>query len=467
MIGQGDGWLGRKIALILIVVLVAGIVAGALSYYLYSQHKQKPEKTTTQHPYPSTTSTQPPTTTQIPGDKTPPRIYSINYEFLPPDSVSITVNATDNSGISKVLAEVQGENYSLALVDGLCAENITVGAISEIKELPVKIYVFDKFNNYAKTKLTAVPNLEEKFVSLGMSNKISKSSAEEFYSDYQQLVQQLYPENKSLLIPLLKLYSKNSTIFSMLYQSVSQDPQLSKYSCLEKDELISSASQLFLDLGYTGKVKVLIPGTNNYREEFLTKPTIQAFGNYSVAIDSLGLPKHNKSTLFLLGNATQINPAIVDFEPVIVKDMNGKTFVIKSKNIARDVWMIAEHLRRTPYVVNYPEMYEAFSIKVQQNAFDILDNPEMHELGEHYKPTDKIIWEKVIIPQWKYYWNSTPQAGNLSKRICVFPWYNSTLLKEWISNKTDRKIALMYFWELLPRVADLDEWLTHKKNSLS
>jgi hypothetical protein len=92
-------------------------------------------------------------------------------------------------------------------------------------------------------------------------------------------------------------------------------------------------------------------------------------------------------------------------------------------------------------------MYEAFNIKVQQNAFDILDALE---------PTNKTIWNKIIIPQWEYYWNSTPQAGNLSKRITVLPWYNSSLLKEWIPNNTDRKIALMYFWELPTRVANME-----------
>jgi len=254
------------------------------------------------------------------------------------------------------------------------------------------------------------------------------------------------------------LYSKNSTIFDELHRNISQDPRVT----MDRNKLTSLASQLFLDLGYTGKVKVLITGTENYKEVFMTIPLIQFGGNYSLALYQLSLPKHDRNTLFLLGNATQINPELVDFEPIILKDFEGNTFVIQSKNIARDIWMIVEHLKHTPYLINYPEMYEAFNIKVQQNAFDILDNSEMHKLSEYYKPTDSIIWDKVIIPQWEYYWNSTPQAGNVSKRITFFAWYNSTLLKELISNETDRKIALMYFWELPTRVADLDEWLDGK-----
>ncbi|MCX8178189.1 MAG: hypothetical protein N3F10_07880, partial [Candidatus Bathyarchaeota archaeon] len=100
-------------------------------------------------------------------------------------------------------------------------------------------------------------------------------------------------------------------------------------------------------------------------------------------------------------------------------------------------------------------MYEAFGIKVQQNAFDILDLLKQEWLGD-FKPTDEVIWRDVIIPQWQYYWQSTPQAGNVSGRITIFPWYNSTLLKQQIANATDRKIALTYLWELPTMVGDLD-----------
>ncbi|MEM4141154.1 MAG: hypothetical protein QXG36_08620, partial [Nitrososphaeria archaeon] len=250
----------------------------------------------------------------------------------------------------------------------------------------------------------------------------------------------------------LTLYSQNPNVFEELIRNILQDQRISS----NKSEFANFTLKLFLDLGYGGKVKVLVPGTNSYREGFLSKQAIQAFVNYSLALYQLGLPKHDKNDLFLLGNATVINPDIVDFEPLILKDIDNKTFVIQSKNLARDYWMIVEHLKRAPYVVNFPEMFEGFNMKVQQNAFDILDNPRMHDSDIRYKPTDKAIWEEVMMPQWQYYWDSCKQSGNLSKRVCVFPWYNITLLKEQVSNATDRKIALMYFWELLPKIADID-----------
>lgn len=379
-------------------------------------------------------------------DKTPPTINSVDYKFLPPDGISLSVNATDDSGIAEILVQVQGNNYSLPLANGLYARNITDGMISEIESLPIKIYASDKFGNCAVESLAAVPNLKEKFLSLAIVNGILQPDAENFYASYTDLVQQLFPEDSSSLVSPLKLYSRNSTIFNELHRNISQDPQIT----VDRDELLSLTSQLFLDLGYTGNVKVLIPETGNYKEDSLNKQTMQAFGNYSVALNQLGLPKHGRDALFLLGNASQINPEIVDFEPVIIKDVDGNIFVIQSNGIARDHWMIAEHLKHTPRVVKYPEMFEGFNVKVQQNAWDILENP--HGPGYYdnltYHADDKVIWDKVIMPQWQYYWNSTPQAGNVSKRITVFPWYNSSLLKEWTPDRTNRTIALIYLWEL-------------------
>jgi len=119
--------------------------------------------------------------------------------------------------------------------------------------------------------------------------------------------------------------------------------------------------------------------------------------------------------------------------------------------------MICEHLRRTPYVLKHPEMFEAFSIKVQQNAWDIFDNPNV-KIYHHYKPSDEYIWKEILIPHWEYYWSSSPQGGNVSKRITVFPWYDSNLMKNIIKNKNDRKIALMYLFELPSFIGDLDDW---------
>lgn len=489
-------WRGEK-ALLIIIIVVSGLVAAGVAYH-YAPSMGKPGRgawtethaptttpasttttrassthtttsrqatttTTTTTAPPTTTSTTTTTHTTTPHDTTPPAINFVSYEFLPPSKVSVSVYATDDSGVAKVIAEVQGRNYTLSLVKGLFTSNVSVGDISKINRLPIKVFAFDKYNNYAIEEVVAIPTLEEKFVSFALNNNISKDAAEEFYKSYTGLVQDLYPKDNKLLLPPLKLYSINGSVFSLLYNLDMKDKQIT----MDRNKIVSLESQLFLDLGYTGKVKVLVPGSNSYVEKGMSKRLIEFGGNYSIALYQLGLPKHNKSVIWLAGNATEINPVIVDFKPIMLKDFQGNSFVIQSENIARDIWMLVEHLKYTPYVVKYPEMYEAFNVKVKQNAWDILDNPVIHELGEHYEPTDKVIWETVIIPEWNYYWNSTPQAGNLSKRITVFPWYNSSLLKQWIANDTDRKIALMYFWKIpigdeIHGIADLDAYLQNK-----
>lgn len=270
-----------------------------------------------------------------------------------------------------------------------------------------------------------------------LSVAIDKTSSLDFVKKYPDLIKSFnyqYP---------LELYSKNSTIFEELYRNISHDPRVK----MNINELTSLASQLFLDLGYTGKVKVLIPRTENYKEEFLKIPTIQAFGNYSFALYQ-GLPKHGRNTLFLLGNATQINPEIVDFEPILIKDYNGTTFVIQSMNIARDYWLITENLRRDSRLVEHPKWYLALSIMSQQNGWDFFDNPKMKK----YKlsPTNSTVWE--IVDQLRNWLFNEDRMG--------FP-----LDLPWISDSNDKKICYAVLFELPTKVADLDAYLNYTRMS--
>jgi hypothetical protein len=241
----------------------------------------------------------------------------------------------------------------------------------------------------------------------------------------------------------LGFYEKHPEIFSEIYRNCNNDARIN----IDRNALTYLTLKLFSELGYNENVKVLDPKTGNYVIKPINPSLIHVIGNYTTALMN-DLPRHSNEDIWLLGNATMINPEIYDFEPVTVKDMNGIVYEIGSKNIPRDTWILVEHLKRTPYVVKYPELYLPFTIKVQQNAFDLLEqeHPLWKCWGEKYKPTDEIIWEKVIIPQWNYYWESFPQSGNISKRIIVFPIYNSTLLKQLIPHENDLKIALMIFW---------------------
>ncbi|MEM3162436.1 MAG: hypothetical protein QW056_05565, partial [Candidatus Bathyarchaeia archaeon] len=325
----------------------------------------------------------------------------------------------------------------------------------ELDGVFMRVFAVDKKGNVAFQDLYAMLRLEDKFVSYAMIQGLDENSARQFYTAYESLVKQLYPGKAELLLPCVGLNAKNATIFGELHRNISNDKQISG----DRNVLLSEAARLFLDMGYTGKVSVLDPASGSYADKWLSMDTVKVFGNYTNAVKS-SLPKHSRDELCLLGNMSMIKPIMPYFEPVLVKDMNGTVYAIKSLNVSRDVWMMAEHLKRTPEVIWHPEMYEAFAIKVQQNAFDILDflrDPKLVSIPtERYKPTDEVIWQTVIIPQWQYYWQSTPQAGNVSGRLTIFPWYNSTQIEKMIANATDRRIALMYFWELPPMTRDLD-----------
>ncbi len=261
---------------------------------------------------------------------------------------------------------------------------------------------------------------------------------------------------------ILNTYFNSPKTFKEILRNAYNDANVK----IDRDVFVGEVCNIAQKLGIGDYVKVLNVKNNSYEIKEINLPTIQAIGNYTLAIKQLNLPIHEKENIWLLTNATMINTDIFDFKPVVVKDMFGNSYIISSKSVARDVWALVEHLKYDPEIIKYPETYLALSIKVQQNMYDLVDNPVLHERGEYYKPTDKIIWEKVIIPQWKYYRDSFPQFGNVSKRIIVFPIYDSNLLKKWIPNEDDLKIALMFFWNVyIDRrgIADIDKFIEGMK----
>jgi hypothetical protein len=153
------------------------------------------------------------------------------------------------------------------------------------------------------------------------------------------------------------------------------------------------------------------------------------------------LPKHDKQALFLIGNASQINPQIVDFEPIVVKDMYNKIYFIKtSNNTARDIWLITENFSNDPSLLNHPDWYLALSIFAQQTASDFCDYLGM-------KPTDEKMW-KVINQFRNWEFNSSREGFPIS-----LPW---------VSNIDDKKIAYIYWFKLSENVGDLDAYLQNR-----
>jgi len=100
-----------------------------------------------------------------------------------------------------------------------------------------------------------------KISNIFLASAIDKPHAISFLEKYSSLI-----KTSNFEYPL-ELYSKNSTIFEELYRNISK----AKVS-MDKNELISSTSKLFLDLDYTGKVKVYNSTSQAYEEKFVSTP---------------------------------------------------------------------------------------------------------------------------------------------------------------------------------------------------
>ncbi|MEM4833699.1 MAG: hypothetical protein QXT57_01065 [Thermosphaera sp.] len=190
-----------------------------------------------------------------------------------------------------------------------------------------------------------------------------------------------------------------------------------------------------------------------------SQETLFTIVNYALAVKTLDAPEELDNLKLLINAIETMNASkLLDFNPIIVRDnLNRSVEIFKDPNIPAEVWIMAKHLSLTPYVLDHPETWFSFNAKIRQNYMDIFYRlaivngndygipiptfPEKHSLDS------KEAWD-VIIQQWNYYWYSTPQAGNITQRITVFPWYDSKIQEEWIPNEIDRKIANLVFWQL-------------------
>jgi hypothetical protein len=391
------------------------------------------------------------------------------------------LNLLKENELYKAFIEVyEDSNFTLTAKDRFGLESKFNGSISVSKDNPNAYYALKRglnskyidlilsldedsiqdFNE--KDFIDYLINIQKYLEDERLKNEILKfTSDEKITTDEINFLRIISKNSNENIKSILNIYFNSPKTFSEILRNAYNDANVK----IDRDVFVGEVCKIAEKLGIGDSVKVLNV-KNGYEIKEINLPTIQAIGNYTLAIKQLNLPIHEKENIWLLTNATMINTDIFDFKPVVVKDMFGNSHVILSKSVARDVWALVEHLKYDPEIIKYPETYLALSIKVQQNMYDLVDNPVLHERGEYYKPTDKVIWEKVIIPQWKYYRDSFPQFGNVSKRIIVFPIYDSNLLKKWIPNEDDLKIALMFFWNVyIDRrgIADIDKYLEGMK----
>jgi len=338
--------------------------------------------------------------------------------------------------------------------------------------------IFKKFESLNKT-LTYLEILNENNITvekgLEFLNKVFnklglKDTLEFFASDKSFDFLNNYPELIDEYKLTLPLYSKNSTLFSIIFDNFMRDGQIKdKYSSF----LHSLENYLLFNL---------------YNDD-LTLATVHALNNLTVANDQLDLPL-SKDLVWSLTNCTQVSDDIVDFNPVIIqinytfKDLDGLkiylgnykyldrvpenctlnpdvykmrelfsqdrnfsvVYVFKSNNIARDHWLIAENLRRDKRIIDRKDWYLALCMFAQQNGYDFFDDPEIKKYD--LKPTSSVFWS--IVDKFRAQLFNDDREG--------YP-INFT----WVEDKNEKKVAYMVLFELPKRIADLDEWRINRK----
>jgi len=228
---------------------------------------------------------------------------------------------------------------------------------------------------------------------------------------------------------VLPAYSANSTLVKIVYDQFQRDNRIN----LDRNDLFLKGLKEYQDL--------------NLIKKNLMIQTIHAVNNLTLAYEQ-GLPRLDKDSVWLLTNATQISKDIVDFEPVIVKDVDGNRIVIQSSDLARDYWMVANLLKERPALASQAKKFEWLNKMIQQVAFDIFD----YEYGpkyfdkKSYKPTDPEVWQVIL--GFHDYMDALPAKLEKDGILIAFPYWDSSLLKQQIADKTNRTIALFYLADL-------------------
>jgi len=223
----------------------------------------------------------------------------------------------------------------------------------------------------------------------------------------------------------------------MVYDKFLRDPQIT----IDRSSLFLNALKLYHELNLADKNLFLL--------------TIHALNNVTIANGQLDLPEFDKNALWTLTNATQMSKDIVDFSPLIIRDAIGKRIVIQSKNIARDHWMITNFLKNRPEIANQTEKHEWINAMIKQLSYNIFDDhygPKYFD-KKSYSPTDQKVW-KIILGLHDYM-NALPDKLKRDNIPIAFPYWNSSLLKDYIADRTNRSIALLYLADLPAKTFDL------------
>jgi len=307
-------------------------------------------------------------------------------------------------------------------------------------------------NNQNQKKEQRIKQLETvmpRSKGMGFDDKYQKLAVDSFYNQTVLDFGRVYNIDPSLAehdlqvsgsfgrMPTLSLGKTNSSLLAEIHRNSLQDPRKNTDANTQTEQ----TAELCLDLNLAGKS--------------LGTPTVHGLGNLSISYRS-GLPRFDRIDLWRLTNATQLSGDIVDFSPIILKDVDGNSYVIQSENPARDHWMIANLLKERPEIAGQVQKFEWINRMIQQGGWCIFDNQYGTSFydGRVYSPADAAVWQ-VILP-FHDYMDDLPAKLVRDGIGVIFPYHDSSLLRSYMADKTNRTVALLYLADLPSQTVDKD-----------
>jgi len=218
-----------------------------------------------------------------------PVIHSVRVEERAELGLAtVTVNASDSSGIAIALIEYKASNHSMVKIrSGLLAYNLSLGDSPET--LQARVHVTDPFGNTASASIAVNWSLEDAFTFYGLENGFSLPQTRQFFNQYKDLIEKSYPVNKLGVLAMLHLYVGNATLLDTAKQKVYSDPNVA-----DKAVTLLQLSKALYDLNE----KSLTDTSLNYLKDLTVVE-----GN---PVSSFGRP-----ALWNVLNLTESNPIVV------------------------------------------------------------------------------------------------------------------------------------------------------------
>lgn len=276
---------------------------------------------------------------------------------------------------------------------------------------------------------------------------VSEQTASNFHSEYPDMVD-AYLGNE-LIKPLLELYEQNSTLFEHMYNaSVNDERVIGNSEYVPQSDFLPKSTQLAMDTGAAdmGLNKRGVWTLGNLTLAYNDKQWISPTG---IVVDIDALSRHDNETVKDVLRYVTKSGDLADFEPVVIEDARGRTIEIGSEDVPRDHWIITEFLKQRPDIGGDLEKHEWINTMLKQVAYNLFDE-EYHYYGNlksvSDNPESEDVWD--IILDFHDYMNELPNNLERDDIGVTFPYHDSELLKNYISNEADRELALMYLANL-------------------